>query len=437
MIQIYDTSLPEDWIEKPLAQMVQLRRGYTWTKESEIECSEDGTVPVVRIPNVQNRLDLTDLLYLRDVSPDALEKAAVTKGWILFVGSNGTQDRIGDSVLMDEDREMVFASFLMGMTSKDHDKLLPEFLASWMRIQLVHEWFSKTSQQTTGLANYSWGAVKKLPLRFPSNVSEQRRIAAVLKLADDAIVKAKAELEATRELKRALENALLTGRLGRKNLPKQKTKAGELPHNWNVAPLKFVAVIDSGITLNQDRVPKDNPCRYLTVAHIQRAIVSSEEPRYLELSEVERETRLLAHGDLLVVEGHANSFEIGRTAMFEGFDEPTTYQNHLFRVRSDVQQLLPKFLLYVLNSERVQRHWSAICNTSSGLNTINRRNLRNLLVQFPETTEQRRILDSLEAGESSVTASEQKLIALHQVKKSLLQNLLTGKIRIPEGVLNV
>ena len=73
------------------------------------------------------------------------------------------------------------------------DELLPEFLASWMRLHLVHEWFSKTSQQTTGLGNYSWGAVKKLPLRFPSEIAEQRRIAAALKLAGDAIVKAKAE----------------------------------------------------------------------------------------------------------------------------------------------------------------------------------------------------------------------------------------------------
>jgi type I restriction enzyme S subunit len=68
------------------------------------------------------------------------------------------------------------------------------------------------------------------------------------------------------------------------------------------------------------------------------------------------------------------------------------------------------------------------------LNTINRRNLRNLLIQFPDITEQRNILDALDTGERSVSAGEQKLIALQQVKKSLLQNLLTGKIRIPVAI---
>ena len=151
MKPLYENSLPSGWHEAPLGRLVQLRRGYTWTKEDEIDRFEDGAVPVIRIPNIQDHLDLTDLVYLRNVSPEALEKAAVSKGWILFIGSNGSQDRIGDSVLLEEDQAMVFASFLMGMTSKGRDKLLPEFLASWMRIHHVHEWFSKTSLHQLGL----------------------------------------------------------------------------------------------------------------------------------------------------------------------------------------------------------------------------------------------------------------------------------------------
>ena len=129
--------------------------------------------------------------------------------------------------------------------------------------------------------------------------------------------------------------------------------------------------------------------------------------------------------------------EIGRAAMFEDRGEPTTFQNHLFRVRADKSQVLPKFLLNVLNSERVQRHWNAVCNTSSGLNTINRRNLRNVLIQHPDTTEQQNIIDALDAAERNVAQAIVKARAVEEVKHSLLQNLLTGKIRIPEEALHV
>lgn len=108
MKQLYDNPLPQGWNEKPLAKMITLRRGYTWTKEDEIDRPEEGAEPVIRIPNVQDRLDLADLVYLRNISPEALEKTAVSKGWLLFIGSNGSQDRIGNSVLIEEDRAMVF-----------------------------------------------------------------------------------------------------------------------------------------------------------------------------------------------------------------------------------------------------------------------------------------------------------------------------------------
>lgn len=129
MKAIYNTPLPPGWEEFPFAQMVTLRRGYTWTKEDEIIRPEENSVPVIRIPNVQDTLDLSDLVHLRNVSAEALKKAAITKGWILFVGSNGTQNRIGDSVLIEVDRPMVFASFLMGMKPQDTEKLQAEFLS--------------------------------------------------------------------------------------------------------------------------------------------------------------------------------------------------------------------------------------------------------------------------------------------------------------------
>lgn len=122
--------------------------------------------------------------------------------------------------------------------------------------------------------------------------------------------------------------------------------------------------------------------------------------------------------------------------MFEDMGVETTFQNHLFRVRADTNLILPTFLLHILNSERVQRYWNAVCNTSSGLNTINRRNLRNVLIPHPDTNEQQEIIDALDAAEQNVARLAIRAQALEGLKRSLLQNLLTGRIRIPEGAIN-
>lgn len=259
-----------------------------------------------------------------------------------------------------------------------------------------------------------------LPIPPPS---EQCRIAAALQRADDAIQKAREELGAARDLKRSLAAGLLS--LDRVDNPHRV----KVP----VLPLKNLAAIGSGVTLNQDRAAKENACRYLTVAHVQRGAITTDDPRYLELSCEERKTRLLETGDILVVEGHASPMEIGRAAMFEDQGEVTTFQNHLFRVRADRSQILPKFLLHVMNSERVQRHWNAVCNTSSGLNTINRRNLRNMPIQTPNINEQQEIINALDAAEQTVSKSARQVQTLDALKRSMLQQLLTGKIRIPDG----
>lgn len=187
MRPIYSNALPKGWIEEPLREMVTLKRGYSWSKEQEVSRPENGVVPVIRIPNIQARLELGSLLYLRDVPERDLEKSAVTKGWILFVASNGNESRIGDSVLIDKDLRMVFASFLMAMTPKEPEKLLPEFLALWMKLHNVHEAFCRTSQRTSGLGNFSWSAVKRLPVRYPASIEEQQEISRQLMLIDEYI----------------------------------------------------------------------------------------------------------------------------------------------------------------------------------------------------------------------------------------------------------
>lgn len=316
------------------------------------------------------------------------------------------------------------------LCAKEHNS--SEYL--FQLLEILRSTFIRLGAGTTFLET-SRREIRKVQVRIPDG-NEQRRIAAALKLADDAIQKARAEWVAARDLKRSLEAGLMTGQIDPKGRPKTKTKAGDLPQGWCVSPLKALAEIGSGITLNQDRAAKENACRYLTVAHVQRGAISDDDARYLELSDDERKHRLLETGDILVVEGHASSMEIGRAAMCEAQDEATTFQNHLFRVRADRSQVLPKFLLHVLNSERVQRHWNAVCNTSSGLNTINRRNLRNVLIQYPDTTEQQDIIDALDAAERNVAQVAEKARAHEEVKRSLLQNLLTGKVRIPEGAIH-
>lgn len=68
---------------------------------------------------------------------------------------------------------------------------------------------------------------------------------------------------------------------------------------------------------------------------------------------------------------------------------------------------------------------------------ISKRDIVREIFAYPPIQEQKEIVTLLDGVEIQTIALENKCTALQQVKKALLQNLLTGKIRIPEGALNV
>ena len=437
MKAIYDTPLPDGWSEEALAKVVVTRRGYTWEKADEVDRAEADTVPVIRIPNVQGTLDLSDLIYLRNVSPEAIEKAAVTKDWLLFVGSNGTQDRIGDSVLIEEDRPMVFASFLMGIQPKDQERLRSDFFAHWMRLHLVHEIFSKTSQQTTGLANFSWGAVKKLPVRFPACVDEQRRIAAALKLVDDAIQKARAELDATRELKRSLMNTLFAVGMPGRHTDFQETKIGLIPQGWTVRTIRSVLADkpDSGTSPLSRPDPPGTPI--LNVSCVKSGVCSPAEVTYVDVSADEIERYRTQAGDFFVLRGNGNRDFVATGGLLRQTpDVDTIYSDKLIRLRFNAEEVADRFVPYLWQSWEFLTRLQSKAESGSGLWMMSKRDICRELFAFPPPEEQEEIVALLDRTEAQLNAQNKKVEALMEVKRSLLQNLLTGKIRIPEGAIH-
>lgn len=279
--------------------------------------------------------------------------------------------------------------------------------------------------------------IRRVKVCVPTDSEECAQIGRVLGLADKAVAAAESKLTSARRLKTALMQQLFTRGIPGRHMRFEQSKIGEIPEEWDVVPLYKLATAVSGIALNADRQPRFHPRQYLTVINVQRERLDLTEVRQMDVFPNELPDALLEKDDIVVVEGHANALEIGRAARITSEAVGFAYQNHLFRVR-----LLPEakidraFLLCVLNSERVRRHWAATCNTSSGLNTINHRGLRRLLIQRPQPEEQEEIVSWMTSANNSISACEAELEAVSRLKRALLQNLLTGRVRvrIPQNV---
>lgn len=269
---------------------------------------------------------------------------------------------------------------------------------------------------------------------------EQAAIARILDAVDVAIERAREAVECAWQVRKSLLADLLScgvGNSGNVRNPEQspnqfiQTLLGRLPAEWKLSSIGKEFDLQNGFTLNENRRPRYRKRRYLRVANVQRDSLDLRDIQELEAGDIEFVPRVLKSNDLLVVEGHADRMQIGRCARITEEAEGMTFQNHLFRLRAN-GGVIPEFGCLWLNSFYAQKYWNARCATSSGLNTINQRMLKRLIIPVPTEPEQQIIVEVITAQRTHLEALTSKHDRLVSLKTSLMHDLLTGKVRVKD-----
>ncbi len=135
---------------------------------------------------------------------------------------------------------------------------------------------------------------------------------------------------------------------------------------------------------------------------------------------------LLAPGDVLF--NNTNSTElVGKSALFNGFDEPIVYSNHFTRLRTIRDDLLPDILASWLNHQWQQGVFAAICNSWIGQSAVKADRLLNLEIPLPPITEQRRIAgilnEQMAALDKARAAAQARLEAVKALPAAFLRQV--------------
>ena len=151
---------------------------------------------------------------------------------------------------------------------------------------------------------------------------------------------------------------------------------------------------------------------------------------FVELSEPDVERLKLADGDLLLVRTNGNPNYVGRSVVFRRPDNRTwVYASYLIRVRLK-DELLPDFVKTYLGLERGRRQLLQRVTTSAGNHNINANSIRLIRLPVPPHAEQERLAELATAFRSRRDALRAKVDALQSLKKSLMHDLFTGKVRV-------
>jgi len=256
----------------------------------------------------------------------------------------------------------------------------------------------------------------------------------VLRTVQEAIEATEQVIEATRELKQSMMDHLFTYGPVPVDEAEQvlirETTFGPVPERWSVINLGDCTYVQTGVTKGR-KLDNDETVEvpYLRVANVQDGYLDLEEMKTIQIRESELERYRLREGDVLLTEG-GDFGKLGRGFVWRGQIPNCVHQNHVFAVRANRTVLTPEYLAYLVQSRYGKAYFLKVAHRTTNLASINSTKLKAFPVLVPSFPEQEEIVHVLEAVDKKIAAEVSRNAALEVLFKTLLHNLMTGKVRV-------
>lgn len=159
-----------------------------------------GANPVryLTVAHVHRNRILTDSPRYFEVSPSELDRWRLLRGDVLIIEGNGSADQIGRTALFRGEIENCVHQNHVIRIRPDQQRVLPEFLNSFLNSPAGQDAVQSQSRTSSGLRSLSVGRIKSISVPVPP-LAEQRRIVAeldALQTEVDALKRLQAETAA-------------------------------------------------------------------------------------------------------------------------------------------------------------------------------------------------------------------------------------------------
>jgi type I restriction enzyme S subunit len=312
--------------------------------------------------------------------------------------------------------------------TKDH---WPEFLVFCLRAH--KEALSARNIQATQ-KNINKGIVETFPLPLPP-LREQRKIAAVLGLVQQAMEQQERLIEKTAELKRTLLHQLFTrgcpsfakASEGKGGEPQKQTDLGPVPESWELVALGKLAKVGNGSTPKRDNASywEGGTIPWLNSARIHDRFITEADQFVTDLAAKECHLPRVKSGSLLVaITGQGKT--LGNTALVR-FE--TCINQHLAYAQFTSDRVLPEFVLWFMQTRYEHlRSISQAGGSTKGALTCGY--LKTYLIPVPALEEQKEIAATFAALDAKEKHHRRKHATLSALFRTMLHQLMTAQLRV-------
>lgn len=285
----------------------------------------------------------------------------------------------------------------------------------------------------------SLNQIANLKIAAP-HLKEQTAIANALSDVDALISELKKLIAKKQAIKTATMQQLLTGRtrlpqfaLRADGTPKgtKPSELGEMPADWEVVAMGDLGSTYGGLSGKSKQDFGHGNSLYVPFTNVMANVVVDVDN--LEKVDVREAQNNLALGDLLFNGSSETPEEVCFSALVSADIRKLFLNSFCFGFRSNQKNAyLPLYLAYWFRSE-VGRAAVLVMAQGSTRYNISKSQFMKLTIVLPDTEEQTAIATILSDMDAEIQALEQRLGKTRQIKQGMMQELLTGKMRLIQG----
>ncbi|MGL4751591.1 MAG: restriction endonuclease subunit S [Aeromonadaceae bacterium] len=418
--------IPEDWKVKSGEEITVLIGKGASPRWQGFSYTSDGMLFVTSENVRDGYLDISEPKYLPLEFHEKLKRSQLQIGDILInlVGAS-----IGRSCYIDielGEANINQAVSVFRLSDEYNARFISCYFSSSICIGRILD-----MQVDAARPNISLGDLRRFLIPLPPS-AEQTAIANVLS-DSDAVIDALEQLIAKKQaIKTATMQQLLTGRTRLPafaqrpdGTPKgyKSSELGQIPEDWKVVCLGDIGQSLIGLTYSPKDV-SDDGVLVLRSSNVQNGRLAYEDTVFVQMDLPDRV--MVKEGDILICVRNGSRQLIGKCALIDKSAQGFAFGAFMSVYRTEAHG----FVFYQFQSDIIQSQINETMGAT--INQITNRDMARFKIMMPKSIEeQTAIATILTDMDSELTALEQKLAKARDVKLGMMQQLLTGRIRLP------
>ena len=404
--------IPHDWEVKTLDEYAYIFNGDRsdrYPKDSEI--SRIG-IPFVNAGHIVNgRLDFSNMDYISIEKYNSMSgvKFMVNDLLVCLRGS------LGKNAKIDFEGGTVASSLCVIRPYA----INPNYLSSIFNSSFF-DGFIKEENNGSSQPNLSAQSLLGFKCPFPPTLAEQERIAGALSSIDTLIGALNEQIEKKRHIKQGTMQQLLTG----------KKRLAGFTGEWKEVRLGELGYVIRGVGFKPEQVSVIYKKGYICLLrsnNVDKACINYDNVIFVD-SVCVNDNQIMRREDILLCAANGSRNLVGKAGR-KIDDKLNTFGAFMCVFRCEDIKSAP-YVSFLLQSSSYLKQLDEIL-AGSAINNLNAKQFGNMSFSIPPTiAEQSAIAAVLSRMDTEIAALEQKRDKYIAIKSGMMQNLLTGKIRL-------